>query len=85
MSSPVVVGLVSGPVILIPRADIASCDLEALKLALAHEMAHVRRNDSTWVNSKSRADGLLFHPLAWFAARVYALAREEAWMPKRSG
>ena len=48
-------------------------------MALAHELAHLRRGDLWlgWVPALAEAL-LFFHPLVRRAAREYALAREEA-------
>ncbi len=78
VSSPVVVGMYE-PVILVPSNDVYDCDNESLRLAIAHEMAHVRRNDLWLGVIPSLAQSIFFfHPIAWFASREYSLAREEA-------
>jgi beta-lactamase regulating signal transducer with metallopeptidase domain len=78
VASPVVLGFYE-PIILIPDNDLYSCDNESLRLALAHEMAHIRRGDLWYGLVPSLAQIIFFfHPMAWLAAREYALCREEA-------
>lgn len=71
------------PVIVLPASWLASPtdrpSADQLRLMLAHELAHVRRRDLWWNALAAVCHGLLFfHPLAWLAAREYALARESA-------
>jgi beta-lactamase regulating signal transducer with metallopeptidase domain len=76
--SPLAAGLVS-PVIVLPSKAVRELPESALRMALAHEVAHLRRGDLWlgWVPALAETV-LFFHPLARRAAREYALAREEA-------
>ncbi|MFB1480150.1 M56 family metallopeptidase [Corallococcus sp. RDP092CA] len=76
--SPLAAGLVS-PVIVLPAKALRDLPESALRMALAHEVAHLRRGDLWlgWVPALAETV-LFFHPLARQAAREYALAREEA-------
>jgi len=76
--SPLATGLVD-PVVVLPAKAVRRLPIEALRMALAHELAHLRRGDLWlgWVPALAEAL-LFFHPLARRAAREYALAREEA-------
>ncbi|WP_164017548.1 M56 family metallopeptidase [Pyxidicoccus trucidator] len=76
--SPLATGLVD-PVVVLPAKAVRRLPVEALRMALAHELAHLRRGDLWlgWVPALAEAL-LFFHPLARRAAREYALAREEA-------
>jgi len=76
--SPLVLGL-SRPEIILPRRVLDSLSPLEQRMALAHELAHVRRRDLWlgWVPALAQAL-LFFHPLVRRACREYALAREEA-------
>ena len=82
LHSPMVVGFQS-PCILWPEAFVdrnssrlMTCDI---KIALAHEIAHVVRRDLWWNLLVAVAQTLLFfHPLVWLAGRRYLLAQESA-------
>ncbi|RKG63707.1 biotin transporter BioY [Corallococcus sp. CA054B] len=76
--SPLAAGLLS-PVIVLPAKALRDLPEDSLRMALAHEMAHLRRGDLWlgWVPALAETV-LFFHPLARQAAREYALAREEA-------
>ncbi|AFE07476.1 peptidase m56 family protein [Corallococcus coralloides DSM 2259] len=76
--SPLAAGLVS-PVIVLPAKALRDLPEDSLRMALAHEIAHLRRGDLWlgWVPALAETV-LFFHPLARQAAREYALAREEA-------
>ncbi|WIG93384.1 M56 family metallopeptidase [Myxococcus sp. SDU36] len=78
VASPLATGLLS-PVVVLPEKAVRRLPVAALRMALAHELAHLRRGDLWlgWV--PALAESLFFfHPLARLAAREYALAREEA-------
>ncbi|MEW6304256.1 MAG: M56 family metallopeptidase [Verrucomicrobiota bacterium] len=67
------------PVIVLPRALARDLDRAKLRLALAHELAHVRRCDLLWNWLPLAAQTLFFfHPLVWVAHRQWRLAREMA-------
>ncbi len=76
--SPLATGLLS-PVVVLPARALQRLDSEALRMALAHELAHFQRRDLWlgWVPAVAETV-LFFHPLMRKAAREYALAREEA-------
>lgn len=78
VASPLASGLLS-PVIVLPSKAVRELPEDALRMALAHEVAHLRRGDLWlgWVPALAETV-LFFHPLARQAAREYALAREEA-------
>jgi hypothetical protein len=67
------------PAILLPAAARGGWTGDELRMALSHEMAHVRRRDLLWGWIPLVADSLFFfHPLARIAAREYLVAREAA-------
>lgn len=75
--SPLVVGSLR-PMLLLPRG-VARWPPRDLDLALAHELAHVRRRDLAWAWVPALAQRIFFfHPLARLAVREYVLAREAA-------
>ncbi|AGC48630.1 peptidase m56 family protein [Myxococcus stipitatus DSM 14675] len=78
VTSPLATGLLS-PVVVLPAKAVRLMPVEGLRMALAHEVAHLKRGDLWlgWVPALAEAL-LFFHPLARRAAREYALAREEA-------
>jgi bla regulator protein BlaR1 len=67
------------PVVVLPARALQRLDADALRMALAHELAHFQRRDLWlgWVPAVAETV-LFFHPLVRKAAREYALAREEA-------
>lgn len=86
VASPQVIGLVR-PVLLLPADAVGGGGVDsgldgtgsALDLVLGHELAHLRRRDLLlgWVPALA-GRLFFFHPLAAYAAREYALAREAA-------
>jgi bla regulator protein BlaR1 len=78
VTSPLATGLLS-PVVVLPARAIQRLEVEELRMALAHELAHFQRRDLWlgWVPAVAETV-LFFHPLVRKAAREYALAREEA-------
>ncbi len=67
------------PAILLPPGLAQSLAPEELRLALAHEMAHVRRGDLRLALAPALARALFFfHPLAWWASAEWGAACEEA-------
>ena len=76
-ASPLVTGVLR-PVILLPDG-FPSRPLEQQRMALCHEMAHIRRGD-TWLGVvPAIAERIFFfHPLARLAAREYVFWREAA-------
>jgi len=78
VSAPCITGLFR-PVILLPRNFTQMLSPGEMRLALAHEMAHMRRNDLRLAILPALAQALFFfHPLVWIAVREWAAAREEA-------
>jgi beta-lactamase regulating signal transducer with metallopeptidase domain len=67
------------PLIALPDAFVSACDREQLDLALAHELAHVRRGD-LWLSLLVRALDSLFtvHPTARRLVADLAFVREAA-------
>jgi bla regulator protein blaR1 len=78
IATPQVTGLMR-PVILLPVSALESFSTRELSLTLCHELMHVQRLDlwHGWIPSVA-ARLFFFHPLARFAAREYAIAREAA-------
>jgi len=67
------------PVVLIPHALAAEGATPALRMILAHELAHIRHHDSRWGWLGIMAKALFFfHPLVHLAARDLQLAQEMA-------
>jgi beta-lactamase regulating signal transducer with metallopeptidase domain len=77
-TSPLALGLLR-PEVLLPRKALETLSSQELRMALAHELAHLRRGDLWlgWVPALAQAL-FFFHPLVRRACREYALAREEA-------
>ena len=78
VESPVIVG-VRRPVILVPAPGFAALSPDQQRMALCHELAHLRRGD-LWLGCVPAAAErcFFFHPLARLAAREYAFWREAA-------
>ncbi|WP_426744757.1 M56 family metallopeptidase [Myxococcus faecalis] len=78
VTSPLATGLWE-PVVVLPTKAVRRLPLAGLRMALAHEVAHLKRGDLWlgWVPALTEAL-LFFHPLARRAVKEYALAREEA-------
>jgi beta-lactamase regulating signal transducer with metallopeptidase domain len=78
VASPLATGWLS-PVVVLPTKAVERLPVEALRMALAHEVSHLRRGDlwMGWMPAFAETV-LFFHPLVRQAAREYALAREEA-------
>ncbi|HEX8819712.1 MAG TPA: M56 family metallopeptidase, partial [Archangium sp.] len=76
--SPLALGLLN-PEVILPRRALETLSPQEQRMALAHELAHVRRGDLWlgWVPALAQA-AFFFHPLVRRACREYALAREEA-------
>lgn len=67
------------PTIVLPKNRWKSLTPDEARMALAHEMAHIRRLD-LWLGLAPAAARILFffHPLVWLACAEYAASREEA-------
>jgi bla regulator protein blaR1 len=77
VAAAVVVG-VRRPVILV-SPHLVDGDPEALAQVLAHELAHVRRQDTLWGALQQLVGALFwFHPVVHLASRAISSAREEA-------
>lgn len=75
---PLLVGLLR-PVLLLPTDLLEVARTGELRLALAHEIAHLRRGDLWLGLLPGLAQGLFFfHPLVRLAAQEWALSREAA-------
>jgi len=78
IAAPCVTGLLR-PTILLPLGLTQTLAPEDLRLALAHEMAHIKRGDLRLALLPALIQALFFfHPLVWLAAAEWASAREEA-------
>jgi beta-lactamase regulating signal transducer with metallopeptidase domain len=78
IETPLVTGL-TRPVVLLPAARFPGLTESQQRMALCHELAHVKRAD-LWLGCvPALAERIFFfHPLAHLAAREYAVAREAA-------
>jgi beta-lactamase regulating signal transducer with metallopeptidase domain len=77
-SGPLITGLLR-PIILLPENAAADFSESETRMALAHEMAHLRRGDLLFSVIPTLARTLFFfHPLVWWASRESRLAMEEA-------
>ncbi|GLH67835.1 M56 family metallopeptidase [Geothrix edaphica] len=75
--TPMVLGLWK-PVVLVPAALLTSLPLGYLEALLAHELAHVRRQDHLYNLLQSLAETLLFfHPAVWWLSARIRAEREE--------
>lgn len=75
---PLLVGCLR-PAIVVPTAYALDHDATEVRMAFAHEVAHIRRGDP-WMSLVVAAAQTVFffHPLVWWAGREASLAREEA-------
>lgn len=78
LAGPLVVGL-RRPVVLLPEDAAVKLTSRELAMAVEHELAHIARRD-LWFGLVPAAArrAFFFHPLAWWAEREYAIAREAA-------
>jgi bla regulator protein blaR1 len=78
VGTPLVTGILR-PLILLPAGPFGALSQRERRLALCHELTHVKRGD-LWLGCvPAIAERVFFfHPLAHFAAREYALCREAA-------
>ncbi|HET6382922.1 MAG TPA: M56 family metallopeptidase [Armatimonadota bacterium] len=71
---PLTTGLLRPAIILPPGLSLSD-----LRMALAHELAHLKHRDLWWTPALALAQSLFFfHPLAWIACREAAAASETA-------
>lgn len=67
------------PTVVLPQDFATSAEPRELRMALAHELAHIRRGDLWLALIPTAAQALLwFNPVAWLAAREWATERESA-------
>ena len=78
VSTPLVAGALR-PVVVVPTDRFAALSADEQRMALCHELAHVKRAD-LWLGCvPALAERVFFfHPLVRLAAREYALCREAA-------
>jgi bla regulator protein blaR1 len=78
VSTPLVAGALR-PVVVVPEDRFAALSPDEQRMALCHELAHVKRGD-LWLGCvPALAERVFFfHPLVRLAAREYALCREAA-------
>ncbi|HEX6370251.1 MAG TPA: M56 family metallopeptidase [Longimicrobium sp.] len=78
VGTPLVIGG-RRPVILVPADGFAALSADQQRMALCHELAHLKRGD-VWLGCVPAAAErcFFFHPLARLAAREYAFWREAA-------
>lgn len=73
---PTVIGALK-PVILLPASALTGLSTEQLEAILAHELAHIKRNDYLMNLIQTAIDILLFyHPAAWYISRKIRNERE---------
>jgi beta-lactamase regulating signal transducer with metallopeptidase domain len=67
------------PIVLLPATAVSEWSQEELRMAVGHEMVHIRRRDLWlgWVPALTERL-FFFHPLARLAVREYLVAREAA-------
>lgn len=74
--SPLVIGWLR-PVVLVPASALLSLSPEALEAIMAHELAHIRRQDYLANLLQGLAEALLFfHPAAWWLSHQIRELRE---------
>ena len=75
---PSLVG-VTAPAVVLPSALLQACSAAELRLAVAHELSHLRRRDLLWNWLPALGEVLFFfHPLVWLARREWRFAQELA-------
>ena len=78
IEAPMLVGLVN-PIVLLPEGRFDALSDDERRMALCHELLHLRRRDLWWGLVPFVAERIFFfHPLARLAAREYVVARESA-------
>ncbi len=76
VQAPVVIGCLR-PVILIPLGCMAGLSPAQVEALIAHEVAHIRRNDYLIAICQSVAEALLFyHPAVWWVSKQIRKERE---------
>ena len=78
-SVPMILRRSRGYVMVVPSDLLISARHEDLRLALAHELAHIKRKDLAWNWLPAAAKALFFvNPLVWVAGRELGIAQEMA-------
>lgn len=78
LDGPMLLGGVR-PMVVLPLDLLREWSPKQLELALAHEVAHIKRGDLLWSWLPALAHiGFYFHPLFWLADREWRLAQELA-------
>ncbi|HKO02912.1 MAG TPA: M56 family metallopeptidase, partial [Thermoanaerobaculia bacterium] len=73
---PTVIGWLR-PIVLMPAATLAGLSREQLEMVLAHELAHIRRNDFFVNLLQTVVETLMFyHPAVWWISRSVRIERE---------
>ena len=73
---PTVIGWLR-PVVLLPVAALSGLSPEQVEMILAHELAHIRRNDFVINLLQAVVETLLFyHPAVWWISRQVRIERE---------
>ncbi len=79
VSVPMILRRSRGYVMVVPSDLLTSARCEDLRLALAHELAHIKRRDLAWNWLPAAAKTLFFvNPLVWVAGRELGIAQEMA-------
>jgi len=78
-SVPMILRRSKGYVVVVPSDLLTSARREDLRLALAHELAHIKRRDLAWNWLPTAAKALFFvNPLVWAAGRELGIVQEMA-------
>lgn len=78
IGGPLLLGVIR-PAIVLPNSLVHACGPAELRLALTHELAHLRRRDLLWNWLPTLAEVVFFfHPAVWLARREWLLAQELA-------
>jgi beta-lactamase regulating signal transducer with metallopeptidase domain len=76
VAGPMVVGWLR-PVILVPLTSFSGLPSEQMEAVLAHELAHIRRQDYLMNTLQTIAEALLFyHPAVWWVSKQIRRERE---------
>lgn len=76
LTTPAVMGVVK-PLLLLPSSLVSGLSIQQLDLLLAHELAHIKRQDYLVNILQTLAETLLFyHPVVWWVSKVIRQERE---------
>ena len=76
--SPLLLGILR-PVIVMPSGLLSAFGSEQCRMAVAHELAHIKRHDLAWSLVAALVRMVfVFHPLVWWASRRLEVAQEIA-------